>query len=67
MFGALRRTARLASLQARLRERTYMLPLVFRDDYTVFRDTVIGPESRPVGTSGDRYWDVLTWRLADGS
>jgi peptide/nickel transport system substrate-binding protein len=55
------------ALQARLRERTYMLPLVFRDDYTVFRDTVIGPESRPVGASGDRYWDVLTWRLADGS
>ena len=29
-------------------------------------DTVEGPVSRAVGSSGDRYWDVLTWRLADG-
>ena len=55
------------ALQARLSARTYMLPLAFRDDYVVFRDTVVGPESRAVGTSRDRYWDVLTWRLADGS
>lgn len=61
------RTAAYATLQKRLAERAYMLPLAFRDDYVVFRDTVLGPESRPVGTSGDRYWDVLTWRLADGS
>ena len=44
-----------------------MLPLAFRDDYVLYRDTVSGPESRPVATSGDRYGDVLTWRLADGS
>lgn len=63
-------TARIAAykvLQARLEARAYLLPLAFRDDYIVFRDTVVGPESRPVGTSGDQYWDVLTWRLADGS
>ena len=61
------RVAAYKALQARLADRTYMLPLAFRDDYVVFRDTVVGPESRPVGSSGDRYWDVLTWRLADGS
>jgi peptide/nickel transport system substrate-binding protein len=56
-----------AALQARLESRTYLLPLAFRDDYVVFRDTVVGPESRSVGASGDRYWDVLTWRLAVGT
>jgi peptide/nickel transport system substrate-binding protein len=61
------RLAAYKALQARLADRTYMLPLAFRDDYVVFRDTVVGPESRPIGSSGDRYWDVLTWRLADGS
>lgn len=59
-----RKTA-YAALQERLAARTYMLPLAFRDDYIVFRDTVVGPASRSVGGSGDRYWDVLTWRLAD--
>jgi ABC-type oligopeptide transport system substrate-binding subunit len=61
------RIAAYAALQARLAAQTYVLPLAFRDDYVLFRDTVSGPESRPVGGSGDRYWDVLTWRLADGS
>jgi peptide/nickel transport system substrate-binding protein len=61
------RIAAYKALQARLRERTYLLPLAFRDEYVVLRDTVVGPESRSVGASGDRYWDVLTWRLADGS
>jgi peptide/nickel transport system substrate-binding protein len=54
------------ALQARLAERTYVLPLAFRDEFVLFRDTVSGPESRPIGGPGDRYWDVLTWRLADG-
>jgi peptide/nickel transport system substrate-binding protein len=63
---AARRTA-YAALEKRLAERSYVLPLAFRDDYVVFRETVSGPESRPIATSGDRYWDVLTWRLADGN
>jgi peptide/nickel transport system substrate-binding protein len=66
LTDALRTTA-YAALQSRLEERAYLLPLAFRDEYVVFRDTVVGPESRPVGSSGDRYWDVLTWRLADGN
>lgn len=61
------RKAAYAALQARLAERTYVLPLAFRDEYVLFRDTVLGPESRPIASSGDRFWDVLTWRLADGS
>jgi peptide/nickel transport system substrate-binding protein len=60
------RAANYSALEVRLAARDYLLPLAFRDEYVVFRDTVIGPESRLVGASGDRYWDVLTWRLADG-
>lgn len=60
------RQAAYATLQKRLAEQLYILPLAFRDDFVLFRDTVLGPESRPVGASGDRWWDVLTWRLADG-
>jgi peptide/nickel transport system substrate-binding protein len=61
------RIAKYSALEVRLAARDYLLPLAFRDEYVVFRDTVVGPESRLVGASGDRYWDVLTWRLADGS
>ena len=61
------RAAAYSDLQERLAARQYLLPIAFRDEYVVFRDTVTGPASRPVGGSGDRYWDVLTWRLADGS
>jgi len=54
-------------LQERLAARQYLLPIAFRDDYVVFRDTVVGPVPRSIASSGDRYWDVLTWRLADGT
>jgi peptide/nickel transport system substrate-binding protein len=60
------RTAAYAALQTNLAVGSYILPLAFRDDYVVLRDWVIGPTPRPVGSSGDRFWDVLTWRLADG-
>jgi len=61
------RAAAYSQLQQRLSTRLYVLPLAFRDDDVVFRDTVSGPSSRPIGGPGDRYWDVLTWRLADGT
>ena len=32
----------------------------------VVRDTVIGPAMRQVADPADRFWDVLTWRLAAG-
>lgn len=60
------RTKAYGALQERLADQVYVLPLAFRDDYIVLRDTVVGPAPRPVGASGDRYWDVLTWRLAGG-
>jgi peptide/nickel transport system substrate-binding protein len=66
-LGSEARKIAYGTLQARLAERTYVLPMAFRDEYVLFRDTVSGPEPRPVSGSGDRFWDVLTWRLADGS
>jgi peptide/nickel transport system substrate-binding protein len=61
------RLAAYKALQERLAARAYLLPLAFRNDYVVLRNTVVGPATRPVANAGDRYWDVLTWRLADGS
>ena len=61
------RATAYSELQKRLVANTYILPLAFRDEFVVFRDTVEGPQPRPIGGSWDRFWDVLTWRLADGS
>jgi hypothetical protein len=41
-----------------------VLPLAFADEVVVFRDTVQGPTVRQVTDGSDRFWDVLTWRLA---
>jgi peptide/nickel transport system substrate-binding protein len=60
------RAAAYAALETRLADGFYILPLAFRDEYVVLRNTVTGPTPRPVSISGDRFWDVLTWRLADG-
>jgi peptide/nickel transport system substrate-binding protein len=60
------RRAAYAALQKRLSTGAFILPIAFRDEVIVFRDTVTGPVARPVGTSGDRFWDVLTWRLTVG-
>jgi ABC-type oligopeptide transport system substrate-binding subunit len=64
--GEADRTAAYTAVQARLASQRYLLPIAFRDEYVVLRDTVLGPTSRPVGSSEDRFWDVLTWRLANG-
>ncbi|HKG55849.1 MAG TPA: peptide ABC transporter substrate-binding protein [Candidatus Limnocylindrales bacterium] len=47
-----------------LAKRQYLLPIAFRDELVVARDTLVGPAPRQVGDPSDRYWDVLTWRLA---
>ncbi|HEX5590292.1 MAG TPA: ABC transporter substrate-binding protein [Candidatus Limnocylindrales bacterium] len=60
------RKAAYLALQARLATGVYLLPIAFRDEVVVVRDTLEGPEIRPIGSPGDRFWDVLTWRLADG-
>jgi len=60
------RSAAYSVLETRLSAGAFILPIAFRDEVVVLRDSVVGPVSRPIGTSGDRFWDVLTWRLADG-
>jgi peptide/nickel transport system substrate-binding protein len=62
----LNRLAAYKALEARLSAGLFILPIAFRDEVVVLRDTVSGPTPRPIGAPGDRFWDVLTWRLADG-
>ena len=58
------RKAAYAALQTRLAAQQYLLPVFFRDEPVVIRDVLEGPGIRQIGDAGDRYWDVLTWRLA---
>jgi peptide/nickel transport system substrate-binding protein len=58
------RRAAYANLQKRLATGRYLLPLAFADESVVMRDTVEGPSVRQVADPADRFWDVLTWRLA---
>jgi len=60
------RKAAYSSLQKALAVGRYLLPLAFADEVVVVRDTVQGPVVRQVTDPSDRFWDVLTWRLADG-
>jgi peptide/nickel transport system substrate-binding protein len=58
------RMAAYSALQKQLAAGRYVLPLAFADEVVVFRDTVQGPTVRQVTDGSDRFWDVLTWRLA---
>ena len=60
------RKAAYVALQANLASGLYLLPIAFRDEVVVVRDKLEGPRIRAIGGPGDRFWDVLTWRLADG-
>jgi peptide/nickel transport system substrate-binding protein len=60
------RRAAYAALQGQLATGAYLLPIAYRDEVVVVRSTLRGPEIRPIGNPGDRFWDVLTWRLAEG-
>jgi peptide/nickel transport system substrate-binding protein len=60
------RRAAYAALQTFLTERQYLLPIAFRDLVIVANDRLQGPAVHQVADPGDRYWDVLTWRLASG-
>lgn len=53
-----------SALQKHLAAGRYLLPLAFADEVVVFRDTVEGPGIRQVTDGSERFWDVLTWRLA---
>ena len=58
------RAAAYSALQAQLAKGRFVLPLAFADESMVVRDTVVGPVPRQVADPSDRFWDVLTWRLA---
>ena len=58
------RKAAYDALQEQLVKGVYLLPLAFADESVVVRDTLTGPSVREVGDPADRFWDVLTWRLA---
>jgi peptide/nickel transport system substrate-binding protein len=58
------RMAAYSALQKALAAAQYVLPLTFPDEVVVARDTLSGPAVRQVGDPSDRFWDVLTWRLA---
>lgn len=60
------RAAAYGRLQAALVANPPMLPLFFQDDPIVLGPRVQGPSIRTLADLSDRYWDVLTWRLADG-
>ena len=60
------RKAAFSLLQTRLVSRDYMLPIAFRNELVVLSDRVQGPVVRELADPSDRFWDVLTWRLAGG-
>jgi peptide/nickel transport system substrate-binding protein len=60
------RTARYTALQERLVSQQYLIPIAYRRVVVAVSGAVEGPVSRPVSGTWDRFWDVLTWRLADG-
>jgi peptide/nickel transport system substrate-binding protein len=59
------RSAAYAKLEAYLATSQPILPLAWRDETMVVRG-VDGPAPRLIARPGDRYHDVLTWRLASG-
>ena len=59
------RRAAYAKLQAQLSAGCYLLPLAFADETVVVNERLSGPVVRQVADLSDRFWDVLTWRLAD--
>ena len=58
------RKAAYSALQKGMAAGHYLLPLTFADEVVVARDTLQGPVVRQVTDPSDRFWDVLTWRLA---
>ncbi len=60
------RKAAYAALQEYLSTEQVMPPLLFRDYLVAYAAGVEGPRPRELGELSDRFWDVLTWRLAAG-
>ena len=59
------RLAAYSALETQLAKGRYLLPLAFADETVVVHKRVSGPVVRQVADPSDRFWDVLTWRLAD--
>jgi peptide/nickel transport system substrate-binding protein len=59
------RKAAYTALQTQLTTAQYLLPLAFADEVVVARSSVQDVAVQPVGDPSDRFWDVLTWRLAN--
>ncbi|MEO8572051.1 MAG: ABC transporter substrate-binding protein [Chloroflexota bacterium] len=59
-----KRATAYSALEKRLAAGRYVLPLAFADESIVVRKTLEGPVVRQVADPADRFWDVLTWRLA---
>jgi len=57
------RVAAWKALLAGLATRMPLLPLVWNDDVTLARG-LEGDSPRLISAPGDRFWDVLAWRLA---
>ncbi|MCU0483824.1 MAG: ABC transporter substrate-binding protein [Chloroflexi bacterium] len=55
----------MSRLQQVLVQRLPILPLVFRDHLYLVPEALEGPTERPLSDPSERFWDVLTWRLAD--
>jgi peptide/nickel transport system substrate-binding protein len=55
-----------SELQRYLAKNRYLLTLYFADVAFTVSNRLEGPVSRQLAQAGDRYWDVLTWRLASG-
>jgi ABC-type transport system substrate-binding protein len=60
------RLAAFRDLQVYLGQSEPTLPLYFRDSPFVIAERVWGPLPTVIGDESGRYWDVLTWRLANG-
>ena len=58
------RKAAYEDLQKFLAETQVTLPMFFRDEPIVVSSRVRGGTVRLLGDPSDRFWDVLTWRLA---
>ncbi len=59
------RKAAYTALQTQLSLGEYILPVAFADEVVVARNAVQDVVVQPVGDPSDRFWDVLTWRLAN--
>jgi ABC-type oligopeptide transport system substrate-binding subunit len=59
------RKAAYTALQTQLTAGRYLLPIAFADEVVVVGKDVQGVVVQPVADPSDRFWDVLTWRLAN--